>query len=252
MPHSCDTGSINTWQDGAVAYIQLDRSNKANSYQSAMLDEINSLLGAYEDDDDTGAIVICGAGNRTFCSGADLDAMESADHRTALDLKSARVFNRLANIKKISVAAVNGFAVGGGLELALACDIRIASENARFFFPEPKLGLIPAAGGTRRLPRLIGIAGAKALILGGYEWDAEDAYRWGLVSEIVKPETLLVRAQHLGEQIARRDPLAQRLAKMALNGGYDTAPGGSFESVAEALLYELRLKEKNRPSPSVS
>ena len=113
------------------------------------------------------SLVIHGAGNRSFCAGADLEEMQIKDYSDALNLKSSKVFAAIASYPKVTVAAINGAAVAGGLELALACDIRICSEQARFFFPETKLGLIPAAGGTHRLSQVVGIGRAKELILGG-------------------------------------------------------------------------------------
>lgn len=231
---------VRTWLDGQIAYVQLNRPHKANSYTQTMLDALARLVDGIYEDGSARVLVVCGAGNRAFCGGADLNEMKKADYRSALDLKSARIFSRIACLAKVSLAAVNGAAVGGGLELALACDIRIASENARFSFPEPALGLIPAAGGTQRLPRVVGLARAKELILAGGVWEAQDALRYGLVSEVVKHEELFSAAQRWGEQIAKRDPLALRLAKKALDRESVEGVGYDFELLAQALLYRLK------------
>jgi enoyl-CoA hydratase/carnithine racemase len=150
------------------------------------------------------------------------------------------VFQRLSRFPKVTLAAINGPAVGGGLELALACDLRIAADTATFSFPEPDLGLIPAAGGTRRLTEAVGRAKAKELILGGRQWSAEEALRFGLVSELCARDDLSCRAQTWAERIARRHPTALLLAKRAIDLDIGGSAGYSFESVAEALLYELR------------
>jgi enoyl-CoA hydratase len=140
----------------------------------------------------------------------------------------------------VTLAAVNGAAVAGGLELALACDIRIAADNACFSFPEPQFGLMPAAGGTQRLAQVVGKARAKELILGGRVWEAEEALRFGLLSEVTDPEELLPRVQEWVQRVADRNPVALQLAKKAIDLDSEAGPGHSFERVAEALLYQLR------------
>jgi enoyl-CoA hydratase len=235
--------SVRTWLDGQVAYVQLNRPHKANSYTETMLGALAGLVERIGEDENTRMMVVCGTGDRAFCGGADLNEVKRRDYRSALDLMSAKVFARIASLPKVTLAAVNGAAVGGGLELALACDIRIASENARFSLPELTLGLIPAAGGTRRLPKVVGLAKAKEFILGGSVWEAQEALRYGLVSEVVKHEELLSAAQRWGERLAKRDPLALRLAKMALDRESTEGSGYDFESVAQALLYRLRSEQ---------
>ena len=169
--------------------------------------------------------------------------MQIKDYSDALNLKSSRIFAAIASYPKVTVAAINGAAVAGGLELALACDIRISSEQARFFFPETKLGLIPAAGGTHRLSQVVGIGRAKELILGGRVWLAEDALRFGLVSEVVRPDALLACAQQWGERIGQRDPLALQLAKRAIDFRTSYNLESGVEAVTEALLYQVKIKK---------
>lgn len=236
---------IRLWKQGCIGFIQLLRPQEANAYNQALLTDLDQALEQVEGDDEIHNIVITGSGNRSFCAGADLNEMQGKDYRVALNLKSAEIFARIARCSKVTLAAINGAAVGGGLELALACDIRIAADNARFFFPEPLLGLIPAAGGTQRLPQIVGVARAKELVLGGRIWDATDALRVGLVSEVTSPDKLLPRAQMWGEEIAKRNPLSLHLAKRAIDAGAENALGYSFEAVAEALLYQLRLKKQD-------
>jgi enoyl-CoA hydratase len=188
-------------------------------------------------------VVVYGAGDRAFCAGADLTEVGETDWRSAVNLRSAEVFSQISRCPKVTLAAVNGAAVGGGLELALACDLRIAADNASFSFPEPQLGLIPAAGGTQRLAQAVGKARAKELILGGQVWQASEALRFGLLSEVTAPEQLLPKARQWVGRIASRNPVALQLAKTAIDLDSSNSPGYSFESVAEALLYQLRLEE---------
>lgn len=234
---------IRTWTQETVGYIEIHRPDKANAYNQALLNELGHALDQMEADKSVITLVISGAGERSFCAGADLDEMQEADYTDALNLKSSKIFASIASYPKVTLAAINGAAVAGGLELALACDIRICSENARFFFPETKLGLIPAAGGTHRLPRVVGIARAKELIIAGRVWIAEDALKYGLVSEVVHIDELLVRAQQWGDEIGQRDPLALQLAKRVIDSRthYDTESADA--TIAEALLYHIKANE---------
>lgn len=234
---------VRIWNKGSIASIQLNRPEKANAYNEAMLDTLAGAIENMATDDQVRVLIISGAGNRSFCAGADLDEIRQRNYADALNLKSPKVFDKIALFPKITLAAINGAAAGGGLELALACDIRIAVEDATFFFPETKLGLIPAAGGTRRLPRIVGIPRAKELILGGRVWNAKDALRWGLVNEVVQCEDLLAQAHKWGEEIAQRDPVALQLAKKSLDTQLQDGLASGFELVSEALLYQLKIKK---------
>jgi enoyl-CoA hydratase/carnithine racemase len=238
-----DPGLIRTWKQGMVGYLEIHRPEKANAYNQALLLELAHSLDQMEDDQTVRALVVCGAGNRSFCAGADLEEMQTKDYSDALNLKSSKVFAAIASYPKVTVSAINGAAVAGGLELALACDIRICSEQARFFFPETNLGLIPAAGGTHRLSQVVGVGRAKELILGGGVWSAQDALRFGLVSEVVSPDAVLTCAQKWGERIGQRDPLALRLAKKAIDFRTSYNLESGLEAVTEALLYQLKINK---------
>lgn len=244
-----DSQNLRTWHNGPVGYIQINRPDKSNAYNELLLDSLDRILVQQEADTKISVIVICGVGNRSFCSGADLDEMQVKDFQSALNLRSAKVFDKISASPKVTIAAINGAAVGGGLELALACDIRIAAKSARFFFSETKHGLIPAAGGTRRLPKIIGVARAKEMILTGRILDSLHAENWGLVSETVDFDDLLLRAQHLGEQIAQRDLVATRLAKKAIDADSMLGMDSHFALVAEALLYQIKLSKKGSSVP---
>jgi enoyl-CoA hydratase len=239
-----DPDFVRTWREGPAGYVQLNRPEKANAYNQPMLEMLAGHVERMAADPEVRVVVLCGAGRHAFCAGADLAELAERDWQSALTLRSAEVFSLVSRCRRVTLAAVNGAAVGGGLELALACDLRIAADNARFSFPELELGLIPAAGGTQRLPGVVGKARAKELILGGRVWEAAEALRFGLVSEVTEPDELLPTAQQWAERIARGNPVALQLAKRAIDLDTVGSPGRDFESVAQALLYQLRLEER--------
>lgn len=242
-PHS---GTVRTWREGPAGYVELHRPEKANAYTQPMLEALAAAVGQMAVAPEIRLVVVCAAGERAFSAGADFTELSARDWREALSLRSAEVFTFISRAPCVTLAAVGGAAAGGGLELALACDFRIAAQGARFWFPEPELGLIPAAGGTQRLAQVVGKSRAKELILGGLVWDAAEALRAGLVSEVTTAEELLPRAQQWAERIAKRNPAALRLAKQAIDIDDQGAAGHAFERAAQALLYQLRLEEKSR------
>jgi len=233
-------GALRDWQQGPVAVVELCRTAKANAYTSAMLCAFGVVLDRLEASADVRVVVVSGSGERSFCAGADLGEMRPLRGEDALHLRSAALFSRLERFPKVCLAAINGAAVAGGMELALACDLRIAAENARFGLPEPRLGLVPAAGGLRRLAEIVGKGPAREVILGGVEWSAAKALQLGLVSEVVAADMLRVRALEWAESIAEKNALALTLAKRVLA----QAPSSVDELAlfAEALLYELKCK----------
>ncbi|MCB9742846.1 MAG: enoyl-CoA hydratase/isomerase family protein [Alphaproteobacteria bacterium] len=217
-----------------VTTLLLDRPEKAHAYDRATLDALAAAVEALE----TPVFVVGSTGARAFCGGADLGEMKGADPLSALDLRSQAVFELIARSPRVSVAAVQGSAVAGGCELALACDLRVGGPRARFSLPETALGIVPSAGGCTRLPRLVGPARAKELILAGRQLEAEAALAWGLLNRLA--EDPLAEAQAWAEEIARRDPLANRLAKALIDG---VDPLGA-ERLTESLLYLRRGSEK--------
>jgi enoyl-CoA hydratase len=237
---SSEAGLVRTWRHGPATYVELNRPDKANAYNQAMLDALGGLVDQAAADAGVRLLVITGNGDRAFCGGADLAELADRDWQAAFRLKSAELFARISRCRMVTLAAINGAAVAGGLELALACDLRIAVTAARFWLPEPELGLIPAAGGTHRLVDAVGRARAKELILGGRVWGADEALRFGLVSELTGRDELLPLAQQWAERIALRNAAAVVLAKRAIDLGRSEMPGQSYESVAQALLYQLR------------
>ncbi len=220
-----------------VGTLTLDRPARAHAYDATHLqlleDGLSALLAQ-----GARAIVVRSTGDRAFCGGADLDALEEVEAEDALELKSQRVFNRLATAPVVTVAAIQGPAVAGGCELTLACDLRVVGPQASFSLPEPSLGLIPAAGGTTRLTRLVGPSLAKQVILAGRALSAEAAVACGLA--LGPADDPWAEAQRLAAQIAaRQDPLAVRLAKQIIDRG-EAKASLDAERVAEALLYTRR------------
>ncbi|MFT5584992.1 MAG: enoyl-CoA hydratase [Cognaticolwellia sp.] len=214
---------------GGATRILLNRPKKANAYTREMLDSLSLAIAACTD-----PVLILGAvGKGVFCAGADLKSMGGATAEDALDLRSQRVFEQLATFPGVSIAAIDGAAVAGGLELTLACDLRVAGPLAIFRLPETGLGLIPAAGGCSRLPGVIGLGRAKEMVLLGTTLSAVNALDWGLVNAVhAEPMTL---ALEWAERVAERDPIALRLAKSVLNPAL--AESLERERLSEAILY---------------
>ena len=207
-----------------IATITINRPDKLNALNERVITELGEVIDAVSGDADVGGVILTGAG-RAFVAGADI--AELNDHGAvsakALAQRGQNVFRRYESSLKPTVAAVNGFALGGGCELAMACHIRIASETAKFGQPEVKLGLIPGYGGTQRLPRLIGKGRALQLLLTGETIDANEAYRIGLVNRVVAPNDLIATATGVLQTILANGPLAVAYCVESVNGGYDLA-----------------------------
>ena len=220
---------------GRVALITINRPDKLNALNDQVRDEMLQLLGALETDDAIGVLVITGAGEKSFIAGADIQEFAG---RTPFDQRHAMRFPRLydimSNFPKPVIAMINGFCLGGGCELAMSCDMRIASEKARFGQPEIKLGLIPGGGGTQRLPRLVGMGNAMRLILSGDMIPAAEAKEMGLVEQVVAPEELRNHTLALAERIATMSPATLGVAKEALRAS-------ERMSIEEGILYERDL-----------
>ena len=203
-------------RDGHVAILTLNRPDKRNALNGALRCALLGALDALARDGDVRAIVLTGAGDKAFVAGADIAEFEG---RSAVDqyrvMKAPSIFDTVERIPKPVIAAVNGFCLGGGMELALACDVRIASSAAKFGQPEVNLGIIPGGGGTQRLPRVVGLGAAMRLILGGEMIDAAEALRLGLVEEVVAPGELMTRALAFAGTIASKSPVAVAAAKEA-------------------------------------
>ena len=207
-------------KEGAVAYVLINREKAHNALNSGVMERLEEIFAQLEDDCEVMVVVIRGAGEKAFVAGADLKEIKDAGkRRPELIRKGQDILAKIRNSSKVVIAAVNGYALGGGLELALACDIRIASENAKFALPEAKLGLMPGYGGTQLLPRLVGIGKAKYIILSGKMITAGDALQFGLVEKVCSSERLMEEVAELAEKISANGPLSIRACKRAIDAG---------------------------------
>ncbi len=226
---------ITVKREGAVVTITLNRPEKLNAVDPAMIQDLESAVAALEPKSDVRAVIVTGAGERAFCSGADIKAwarLEPLGMWREWIPAGHRVLSRLAQLPVPVIAAVNGVALGGGLELALACDLRIAASTATFGLPEVSIATVPGWGGTFRLPEIIGTARAKALVLTASQIDAAIALEWGLVTEVVPGANLLTCAKALATKIAANAPLAVRMAKQLVDGRHSPE---HMEALAGAL-----------------
>lgn len=225
--------------DDRIATITLNRPDVRNAISKQVQEDIRDALTVLRHDNSVGAIVFTGAGDRAFAAGADITQLKNYTLHTGLESEMQRLYDLIESYEKPTIAAVNGFALGGGCELAMACDIRIASTNATFGLPETMLSVLPGAGGTQRLARLVGVGRAIELILTGRMLDALEARDAGLVTDVVASEKLLDTAYDVARTILRRGPLAVRLAKLVIRTGFDAdqRTGLVVEQLAQALLY---------------
>jgi len=224
----------------------VNRPDVRNALDLATVGEMSAAIDALSADDSVGAIIITGAGDTVFVSGADINAIKARTRDDGLAAINSSLFAAIDKCPKVTIAAVNGLALGGGCELALSCDLRIAAAHAKFGQPEVGLGIIPGAGATQRLPRIVGLGRAKHLILTGDAIDAQRALEWGLVSAVVPGAELLTHALALAEKVMTRGPLAIRLAKLALNASarVDLDSGLLFETLAQAICFDSRDKQE--------
>jgi enoyl-CoA hydratase len=229
-----------------VADVVLNRPEVRNAIDKAMVDDLHRALDELGARDDVAAVVFSGAGGKAFAGGADIGQLRVRKSPEALMAINARLFQRVEEFPAPTIAAVAGYALGGGCELAMACDLRVAGRGAKFGQTEVALGIIPAAGGTQRLPRLVGLGRAKELILTGRVVDAAEAERIGLVNFVVDDADVLPRARSLAADIAKQGRLAVRLAKVALNASSRTGQDAGFvvEQIAQAVLFDSADKEK--------
>ncbi len=219
-----------------IAYVTLNRPHALNVYTIQMRDDLFEVLSAIKDDSDVRVVIFKGAGEKAFCAGADLTQFLTAPSPTvARQVRFGRdVWGLFLSIPQPLIAAVHGYVLGSGMEIALCCDIRIASEDVRFGLPEVGLGIIPAAGGTQTLPRIIGRARALEMLLTNHWVTGPEAYDIGLVNKVVARDQLLPTAQEMAGKIASIDPAVVRKAKEAVVRGLDL-------SLSDGLYLEKRL-----------
>jgi enoyl-CoA hydratase len=225
-----------------IAYITLNRPQALNVYNIQMRDDLYEVLRAIRDDDEIRAAVLQGAGPKAFCAGADLSEFLTAPSpviaRQARFLRD--VWGLFLSVPQPLIAALHGYVLGSGIEMALCCDIRIASDDAKFGLPEVGLGIIPAAGGTQTLPRIIGRGRALEVLLTSRWVSGEEAFHFGLVNRLVPKNKLLETAEEMAKKIASYDPIAVRNAKQAVVRGLDLPLSEGLE-LEKRLSSELRL-----------
>jgi len=218
---------------GNVGLITLNRPKALNALNETLIDELTRAIDAMEADEEVGAVVLTGS-EKAFAAGADIKEMASKTYIEALSGNFIASWQRLAETRKPTIAAVNGYALGGGCEIALMCDIVLAGDGAKFGLPEVTIGTIPGSGGTQRLARVVGKAKAMEMVLTGRNMTAEEAERSGLASRVVPAGDLVDEALRVGERIAHMSRPIVLLAKEAVNRAYETG-------LAEGLLFERRL-----------
>lgn len=226
-------------EEGKVTLVRINRPEKLNALNKDTLEELWSVLNYIKKNNDILALVITGMGEKAFAAGADIKELNACDTISGKDFSSfgQNVFNLIENLGKPVIAAVNGFALGGGCELALACHFRLASENAKFGQPEVNLGIIPGYGGTQRLTRLINSGRAAELILTGNMIDANEAFRIGLVNHVYKSEDLINEAIKTAEIITTKGQIAVRLALESINSSANLSKSEGLK--IEANLFSI-------------
>lgn len=222
-----------------LGIITINRPESRNALNPTVIREVREVLEDFADNGRVGAVVFTGSGEKAFVAGSDITALATYTPIDGLNARMQRFFDYLEDYELPTIAAVNGFALGGGMELAMACDIRVAAQGARFGLPETNLGIIPGAGGTQRLSRLVGRGRAVELILTGRLFDAAEALRIGLVTEVVPADELMDAVRTTAGQILAKGPLAIRLAKLVIKNGAETdqRTGLLLERLAQSLLY---------------
>lgn len=227
---------VRTQVDGAIALVTVDRPEKLNALNPQVIGELGEVFGALETDESVRGVILTGAGEKAFVAGADIGVLAEMDPVSGVEVsrQGQEVFRKIETFPKPVLAAVGGFALGGGCELALACHLRIASDTAQFGLPEVGLGIIPGYGGTVRLARLVGLGKAVELTLTGDMVDAKTALGLGLVNQVVPREELAEAARGWMERILRKGPVAVRLALESIYHAQDVA-------MPEALLHESAL-----------
>jgi len=235
---------ILTETHGRVGLVKLNRPQAMNALNNALLAELMDALAAFDTDEQVNAMVIAGD-QKAFAAGADIKEMADKSLQEMVDGDPTAIFARIRNLQKPVVAAVSGWALGGGCELALSCDMIVASESARFGQPEVTIGVIPGAGGTQRLPRSIGKALAMEMVLNNRILSAREALSFGMVNRVVPPERFLEEALELAAQIAARAPLAVCAAKKMVNQAYERSLNDGLQEERLAF-YDLFASEDQK------
>ena len=224
---------------GAIATATFNRPKLLNVLNAETWSELNLLIDQVREDKDIRVLVFTGAGDKAFVAGADIKALQERSMVETINSLNFSVLNRLSALEVVTIAAINGFALGGGCELAMACDLRIAAENAKMGQPELNLGILPGAGGTQRLTRLVGPAKAKELMLTGEIINAKEALRIGLVNRMVPEGEAVLESEKMAKSILAKGPLAVRLCKLVVDRGTEVGieAGLAIENMAQTAIF---------------
>ena len=229
-----------------IATVTIDRPKALNALNTETLSELKECFSELEKQKDVRVVILTGGGNKSFVAGADISEMVNATpaEGRAMSLLAMEAFNKLENMPQVTIAAVNGYALGGGCEIAMSCDIRIVAENAVFGQPECGLGIIPGFGGTQRLARLIGKGRAKELIFTCDRIDAQEAYRMGLANKVVPADQLMRACQEMAGRILSKGSYAVSLAKSVINAGQDMDLSNGLKMEADAFGFTFSTHDK--------
>ena len=233
-------------KENGIGTLTINRPKSLNALNTKVLEELHEAFLEIDQDEEIGVLILTGAGERAFVAGADITEMKdkNALEGRAFSNFGNKVFSTLENLSQPTIAAVNGFALGGGAELAMACDIRIGSEEAKFGQPEVGLGIIPGFGGTQRLSRLVGLAKAKELIYTAKTIKAEEAKDIGLVNQVVTADELMDSAVELAKTILKQAPLAVKASKRAINRGFEMDLAHGLEMEAEMFGVQFSTEDQ--------
>ena len=236
----------------SIAYVTVNRPKVLNALNMATMEELRAAFHDIKNDSSVRVVIFTGSGEKAFIAGADIGELSRNNAVSAKEYthRGQSVLNLIENLGKPVIACINGFALGGGCEIAMACTMRLASENAKFGQPEVKLGIIPGYGGTQRLPRLVGKGIAMQLVLAGEMISAQEAHRIGLVNEITAPGDLVPRAEAIAQKIIANAPLAVQYAMEAVNRGMEmTLPEGLY---LEAVLFGVACATEDKTEGSTA
>lgn len=233
--------NIKVKEENGISVICIDRPKSLNALNTQTLKELGQIINDISERKDIYTVIITGSGEKAFVAGADITEMKSKSAIEGREMAklAQKIFSNIENMPQVVIAAVNGYALGGGCELSMSCDIRVASTNAKFGQPEVGLGIIPGFAGTQRLPRLVGKGIAKELIFTTDMIDAKEAYRIGLVNKVYEPEELMEKTIELAQKIMKKGLFAVSLAKSAINNGLnmDTESAYAFEADLFGLCF---------------
>lgn len=230
----------------SIAYVTVNRPKVLNALNMATMDELRTAFHDIKNDGGVRVVILTGSGEKAFIAGADINELAAHDAVSGKEYthRGQSVLNLIDNLGKPVIACINGFALGGGCEIAMACSMRLASENAKLGQPEVKLGIIPGYGGTQRLPRLIGKSRAMQLVLTGEMINAQEAHRIGLVNEVTAPAELIPRAEAIAQKIIANAPLAVQYSLEAINKGLEmTLPEALY---LEAVLFSVACSSEDK------